>query len=55
MLDFVLEAAKDENQKKPFFLILDEMNLSYVERYFSDFLSAMESKEAVTLHPEGDG
>ena len=26
----------------PFFLILDEMNLSHVERYFSDFLSKME-------------
>lgn len=26
----------------PFFLILDEMNLSHVERYFSDFLSHME-------------
>lgn len=26
----------------PFFIILDEMNLSHVERYFSDFLSHME-------------
>lgn len=26
----------------PYFLILDEMNLSHVERYFSDFLSHME-------------
>jgi energy-coupling factor transporter ATP-binding protein EcfA2 len=29
----------------PHFLILDEMNLSHVERYFADFLSAMESSE----------
>lgn len=29
----------------PHFLVLDEMNLSHVERYFSDFLSAIESKE----------
>uniref|UniRef100_UPI00402A96AA hypothetical protein n=1 Tax=Succinivibrio sp. TaxID=2053619 RepID=UPI00402A96AA len=27
----------------PFFLILDEMNLSHVERYFADFLSHMET------------
>ena len=31
-----------ENSNIPFFLILDEMNLSHVERYFSDFLSKME-------------
>ena len=31
-----------ENPEIPFFLILDEMNLSHVERYFSDFLSKME-------------
>ena len=30
------------NSEIPFFLILDEMNLSHVERYFSDFLSKME-------------
>ncbi len=30
------------NPKIPLFLILDEMNLSHVERYFSDFLSKME-------------
>jgi len=30
------------NANIPFFLILDEMNLSRVERYFSDFLSKME-------------
>ncbi|MER2218891.1 McrB family protein [Methylobacterium brachiatum] len=34
----------------PYFLILDEMNLSHVERYFSDFLSAMESREDIVLH-----
>ena len=38
------------NPEKPFFLILDEMNLSHVERYFSDFLSSMESKEQIKLH-----
>lgn len=30
------------NPEIPFFLILDEMNLSHVERYFADFLSKME-------------
>lgn len=34
---------------KPFFLILDEMNLSKVENYFSDFLSCIESR----IHLEG--
>ena len=44
-----LELAK-ENPSIPFFLILDEMNLSHVERYFSDFLSAMESGELILLY-----
>ena len=49
VLDLLIEANKDENREKPYFLILDEMNMSYVERYFADFLSAMESKEAIAL------
>ena len=49
VLDLLIEANKDENKDKPYFLILDEMNMSYVERYFADFLSAMESKEAIPL------
>lgn len=51
-LKLVLDASKNENQTKPYFLILDEMNLSHVERYFADFLSAMESMEAIPLHSE---
>ena len=47
-LDFVLQACKNPNV--PYFLILDEMNLSHVERYFSDFLSAMESDEEIPLY-----
>ena len=40
----------------PHFLILDEMNLSHVERYFADFLSAMEARSgAIRLHDEGAG
>lgn len=34
----------------PYFLILDEMNLSHVERYFADFLSAIESGESIPLY-----
>lgn len=38
----------------PFFLILDEMNLSHVERYFSDFLSLMETPdESIKLNGYG--
>lgn len=48
-LQLMLEAMKPENQKKPYFLVLDEMNMSYVERYFADFLSAMESGEEIPL------
>ena len=38
-LQLIIESNKVENQNKPYFLILDEMNLSHVERYFADFLS----------------
>jgi hypothetical protein len=40
----------NNNKEKPYFLILDEMNLSHVERYFADFLSVMESKDILKLH-----
>lgn len=50
VLDLVLDASRAPD--RPFFLILDEMNLSHVERYFSDFLSAMESGEPVPIHSE---
>ena len=49
VLDLLIEANKQENSSKPFFLILDEMNMSYVERYFADFLSVMESHEEMSL------
>jgi 5-methylcytosine-specific restriction protein B len=52
ILDLILSA--NEDRYIPHFLILDEMNLSHVERYFSDFLSAMESRNGVIrLHQEG--
>lgn len=40
-LDFLLKAA--DNREKPYFVCLDEMNLSRVEYYFSRLLSATES------------
>lgn len=49
VLDILMEANKEENKNKPYFLVLDEMNMSYVERYFADFLSAMESGEGISL------
>lgn len=49
VLDLLIEANKQENKTKPYFLVLDEMNMSYVERYFADFLSAMESHKAIPL------
>ena len=42
------------NLKEPYFLILDEMNLSHVERYFADFLSAIESGENIPLYGAED-
>ncbi|PBJ11292.1 McrB family protein [Flavobacterium sp. ACN6] len=50
VIHLLLEAIKHENENKPFFLILDEMNLSHVERYFADFLSIMESKDTIKLY-----
>lgn len=51
-LDLILRAKEDPDH--PYFLILDEMNLSHVERYFADFLSAMESGEPISLHDGGE-
>jgi len=50
VLKLMIDAAQEENKDVPFFLILDEMNLSHVERYFADFLSAMESRETIKLY-----
>lgn len=49
-LELMIRANEEENRDKPHFLILDEMNLSHVERYFADFLSVMESKDMIRLH-----
>ena len=52
VLELLIECNKPENSNKPYFLILDEMNLSYVERYFADFLSVMESHKEIHLWKE---
>jgi energy-coupling factor transporter ATP-binding protein EcfA2 len=61
VLDILLRAYQNfkENKEdlakcKPYFLILDEMNLSHVERYFADFLSAMESGDEIKLYSGKD-
>ena len=51
-LDVILHARA--NQTIPHFLILDEMNLSHVERYFADILSAIESDEKIHLHQDSE-
>jgi len=47
-LDLILHAQV--HSAVPHFLILDEMNLSHVERYFADILSAIESESSILLH-----
>lgn len=49
-LNLIIEASEAKNADKSFFLILDEMNLSHVERYFADFLSVMESDDKISLY-----
>lgn len=52
VLQIMMRALRNPN--KPYFLVLDEMNLSYVERYFADFLSALESKQEIPLWEKPD-
>jgi energy-coupling factor transporter ATP-binding protein EcfA2 len=47
-LELILHA--EEHADDPHFLILDEMNLSHVERYFADILSIIESDEGLELY-----
>lgn len=46
-LDIILSA--DSNPAIPHFLILDEMNLSHVERYFAEILSSIETEQPIEL------
>jgi hypothetical protein len=47
-LDLILHAA--DHGDVPHFLVLDEMNLSHIERYFADILSIIESDEGLDLY-----
>ncbi|MBR1568326.1 MAG: AAA family ATPase [Lachnospiraceae bacterium] len=50
-LDVLMEAGN--HPSKRYIVCMDEMNLAYIEQYFSDILSAMESKERlITLYSE---
>ncbi|MEI6180947.1 MAG: hypothetical protein WCP31_09335, partial [Chloroflexales bacterium] len=58
-LRFLLEAERETTQAgaegrepNPYFIVLDEMNLARVEYYFADFLSCLESGEALELHDD---
>ena len=61
-LDLIIRANANFEESKsdggvpalPYFLILDEMNLSHVERYFADILSAIESGQEIALHSGAD-
>ena len=50
--ELIENACKDNMESIPHMLILDEMNLSHVERYLSDFISCMESGEKIQILPE---
>jgi len=55
-LNFILRAHHDPQH--PYLLVLDEMNLAHVERYFADVLSGMESGQPCIpdlQHSEDDG
>lgn len=51
LVRFIREA--NLNPEKTYIFLLDEMNLSYTERYFSDFLSALESLNKDIILPDG--
>ena len=51
LIDTLLKANYPEYENIPFFIILDEMNLSHVEMYFSKFLSVMETAKEAKAEP----
>ncbi|ANF95796.1 ATPase [Paenibacillus bovis] len=44
LMNVFVEASKEENRRKPYFVCLDEMNLARVEHYFSDMMSLLETQ-----------
>jgi hypothetical protein len=51
LIDLLLKANYPNYKDVPFFVILDEMNLSHVEMYFSKFLSVMETSNGENPEP----
>jgi len=51
LIDTLLKANYPAYSEIPFFVILDEMNLSHVEMYFSKFLSVMETSNEDNPEP----
>lgn len=51
LIDILLKANYPTYSQIPFFVILDEMNLSHVEMYFSKFLSVMETSKDESPEP----
>lgn len=51
LIETLLKANFPAYRNYPFFVILDEMNLSHVEMYFSKFLSLMETSNDVNPEP----
>ncbi|WHY20118.1 AAA family ATPase [Paenibacillus sp. G2S3] len=45
LTEVLVEARNQENQHKPYFICMDEMNLARVEHYFSDLLSVLETQD----------
>ncbi|NGM83939.1 AAA domain-containing protein [Paenibacillus sp. 7124] len=45
LTEVLVEARRPENQHKPYFICLDEMNLARVEHYFSELLSVLETQD----------
>lgn len=51
LIELLLRANYPDYSEAPFFIVLDEMNLSYVEQYFSRFLSLMETSYGANPEP----
>lgn len=55
-LQALYRAQRPRHANRPFFVVLDEMNLSHPEQYFADLLSTLEQKpeeQAIALMPVG--
>lgn len=52
VINIIMEANKEENKCKIFYVFLDEMNIVPVENWFGEFLSKMESHDDLTLYDD---